>query len=160
MKFFSIQVFGAYCSTRWYERNVKDDRGNRQAYFGTGETFLFSLYPERAKYPWVGMEQSPGEKQLDHSAELFLAADHKMITIGGGYASVFSFIDLSLYCVATDVYFILFSFTTGKDKRFGWTKTFVMVRLIVVSPSTIRLCVPVVTLRYVSWRFMGLQGRK
>ncbi|XP_026293249.1 GTPase-activating protein skywalker isoform X2 [Frankliniella occidentalis] len=78
------EVFGAYCSTRWYERNVKDDRGNRQAYFGTGETFLFSLYPERAKYPWVGMEQSPGEKQLDHSAELFLAADHKMITIGGG----------------------------------------------------------------------------
>lgn len=81
-------MFGAYCSTRWYERNVKDDRGNRQAYFGTGETFLFSLYPERAKYPWVGMEQSPGEKQLDHSAELFLAADHKMITIGGGYVLV------------------------------------------------------------------------
>lgn len=76
-----FQVFGAYLSTKWAERNMKDDRGNRQAYFGTGETFLFSLYPERAKYPWVGME---GEKNLGHGAELFMAADSKMITIGGG----------------------------------------------------------------------------
>lgn len=76
-----LQVFGAYCSSRWQERNLKDDRGNRTAYFGTGETFLFSLYPERAKYPWVGME---GES-VNHSAELFMAADSKMITIGGGY---------------------------------------------------------------------------
>ncbi|CAH0557276.1 unnamed protein product [Brassicogethes aeneus] len=74
------EVFGAYCSSRWGERNQKDDRGNRQAYFGTGETFLFSLYPERAKYPWVGME---GDK-VQHGAELFMAADSKMITIGGG----------------------------------------------------------------------------
>ncbi|XP_049822594.1 GTPase-activating protein skywalker-like isoform X2 [Aethina tumida] len=74
------EVFGAYCSSRWGERNVKDDRGNRQAYFGTGETFLFSLYPERAKYPWVGMD---GDK-VHHAAELFMAADSKMITIGGG----------------------------------------------------------------------------
>lgn len=74
------EVFGAYCSSRWGERNIKDDRGNRQAYFGTGETFLFSLYPERAKYPWVGME---GDK-VQHGAELFMAADSKMITIGGG----------------------------------------------------------------------------
>ncbi|XP_074041461.1 GTPase-activating protein skywalker isoform X2 [Leptinotarsa decemlineata] len=74
------EVFGAYCSSRWAERNIKDDRGNRQAYFGTGETFLFSLYPERNKYTWVGME---GDK-VGHGAELFMAADSKMITIGGG----------------------------------------------------------------------------
>ncbi|XP_044267934.1 GTPase-activating protein skywalker isoform X2 [Tribolium madens] len=74
------EVFGAYCSSRWGERNQKDDRGNRQAYFGTGETFLFSLYPERAKYQWVGIE---GDK-VGHGAELFMAADAKMITIGGG----------------------------------------------------------------------------
>ncbi|VEN52234.1 unnamed protein product [Callosobruchus maculatus] len=74
------EVFGAYCSSKWGERNIKDDRGNRQAYFGTGETFLFSLYPERAKYPWVGMD---GDK-VHHAAELFMAADTKMITIGGG----------------------------------------------------------------------------
>ncbi|XP_055644993.1 GTPase-activating protein skywalker isoform X8 [Toxorhynchites rutilus septentrionalis] len=75
------EVFGAYCSSRWFERNMKDDRGQRQAYFGTGETFLFSLYPERAKYPWVGIE---GDKGLGHASELFMAADSKMITIGGG----------------------------------------------------------------------------
>lgn len=75
------EVFGAYCSSRWFERNLKDDKGQRQAYFGTGETFLFSLYPERAKYPWVGIE---GDKGLGHSSELFMAADSKMITIGGG----------------------------------------------------------------------------
>uniref|UniRef100_A0A8D9DY28 TBC1 domain family member 24 n=2 Tax=Cacopsylla melanoneura TaxID=428564 RepID=A0A8D9DY28_9HEMI len=75
------EVFGAYCSTKWGERNQKDERGNRTAYFGTGETFLFSLYPERAKYPWVGVEQ---ETQVLHCNELFMAADQKMITIGGG----------------------------------------------------------------------------
>ncbi|XP_050685436.1 GTPase-activating protein skywalker isoform X4 [Leptidea sinapis] len=80
------EVFGAYCSTRWFERNQKDERGNRQAYFGTGETFLFSLYPERAKYPWVGCSMGDGkeEQRVAHGSELFMAADTKMITIGGG----------------------------------------------------------------------------
>ncbi|XP_043480111.1 GTPase-activating protein skywalker isoform X2 [Leptopilina heterotoma] len=78
------EVFGAYCSTRWCERNLKDDKGQRQAYFGTGETFLFSLYPERAKYPWIGMDSSHNDSRVHHSAELFMAADAKMITIGGG----------------------------------------------------------------------------
>lgn len=78
---FFLKVFGAYLSSRWCERNMKDDRGQRQAYFGTGETFLFSLYPERAKYPWVGIDS---DKNLGHASELFMAADHKMITIGGG----------------------------------------------------------------------------
>ncbi|KAJ8726097.1 hypothetical protein PYW07_000795 [Mythimna separata] len=81
------EVFGAYCSTRWFERNQKDERGNRQAYFGTGETFLFSLYPERAKYPWVGCTSGAdgkGEERVAHGSELFMAADSKMITIGGG----------------------------------------------------------------------------
>ncbi|CAH3857173.1 GTPase-activating protein skywalker isoform X6 [Pieris brassicae] len=80
------EVFGAYCSTRWFERNQKDERGNRQAYFGTGETFLFSLYPERAKYPWVGCSAGDGkeDQRVAHGSELFMAADSKMITIGGG----------------------------------------------------------------------------
>lgn len=51
------------------------------AYFGTGESFLFSLYPERAKYPWVGIDS---DKNVDHASELFMAADSKMLTIGGG----------------------------------------------------------------------------
>ncbi|XP_063358984.1 GTPase-activating protein skywalker [Cydia amplana] len=77
------EVFGAYCSTRWFERNQKDERGNRQAYFGTGETFLFSLYPERAKYPWVGCNND-NKETVAHGSELFMAADSRMITIGGG----------------------------------------------------------------------------
>lgn len=47
-----------------------------------------SLYPERAKYPWVGLTQGSGDKGEDtrvaHSSELFMAADSKMITVGGG----------------------------------------------------------------------------
>ncbi|KAG8225144.1 hypothetical protein J437_LFUL006168 [Ladona fulva] len=83
----SLQIFGAYCSTRWIERNLKDDRGNRQAYFGTGETFVFSLWPERHRYPWVGLDRPTGERgedHFDHAAELFMAADSKMLTVGGG----------------------------------------------------------------------------
>lgn len=81
------EVFGAYCSTRWFERNQKDERGNRQAYFGTGETFLFSLHPVRAKYPWVGCEKengTEGDGKTTHASSLFMAADNTMITIGGG----------------------------------------------------------------------------
>ncbi|XP_045516218.1 GTPase-activating protein skywalker isoform X2 [Pieris brassicae] len=80
------EVFGAYCSTRWFERNQKDERGNRQAYFGTGETFLFSLHPVRAKYPWVGCaaENNDGDSKTTHASSLFMAADNTMITIGGG----------------------------------------------------------------------------
>ncbi|XP_025407442.1 TBC1 domain family member 24-like isoform X3 [Sipha flava] len=74
------EVFGAYCSSKWMERNKMDDRGNRQAYFGTGETFIFSLYPGKAKYSWVGMEVD----NVHHANELFMAADQKMITVGGG----------------------------------------------------------------------------
>nr|XP_026488787.1 TBC1 domain family member 24 isoform X3 [Vanessa tameamea] len=82
------EVFGAYCSTRWFERNQKDERGNRQAYFGTGETFLFSLHPARAKYPWVGCAKNDSKEEGDtrtaHANSLFMAADNTMITIGGG----------------------------------------------------------------------------
>ncbi|XP_028160875.1 GTPase-activating protein skywalker isoform X8 [Ostrinia furnacalis] len=78
------EVFGAYCSTRWFERNQKDERGNRQAYFGTGETFLFSLHPVRAKYPWVGCLQEDEDPRTPHARSLFMAADNTMVTIGGG----------------------------------------------------------------------------
>ncbi|XP_047986888.1 GTPase-activating protein skywalker isoform X6 [Leguminivora glycinivorella] len=80
------EVFGAYCSTRWFERNQKDERGNRQAYFGTGETFLFSLHPVRAKYPWVGTleDKAEDEGKSHHALTLFMAGDSTMITVGGG----------------------------------------------------------------------------
>lgn len=48
-----------------------------------------SLYPERAKYPWVGCTSGGGggageDGRVAHGSELFMAADAKMITIGGG----------------------------------------------------------------------------
>jgi TBC1 domain family member 24 len=68
---------------------LKDDKGLRQAYFGTGETFVFTLSPERRKYQWVGLDQDRDgndetKEDIKHSSELFMAADIHMITIGGG----------------------------------------------------------------------------
>jgi len=81
------QVFGAYCSTNWKERNAKDPHGGRQGYFGTGETFVFTLHPQEVKYPWVGIQaqsSSDGPAVVRHAAELFMASDNHMVTIGGG----------------------------------------------------------------------------
>ncbi|XP_045130789.1 GTPase-activating protein skywalker-like isoform X2 [Portunus trituberculatus] len=80
-------VFGAYCSTAWAQRHCKDEFGNWQTYFGTGETFLFSLRPTVAKYQWVGISRQHDDAALssvEHCAELFMHADSNMITIGGG----------------------------------------------------------------------------
>jgi len=94
------EVFGAYCSTHWGARNEKDEKGDRQRYFGTGETFLFSLWPERKKYPWVGIKPRPvvenedienedphimnNAKRKGRGEELFMHADIHMISVGGG----------------------------------------------------------------------------
>ncbi|XP_057372879.1 GTPase-activating protein skywalker-like isoform X1 [Daphnia carinata] len=80
-------VFGAYCSSRWAERNSKDCHGGRQGYFGTGETFVFTLVPNEIKYPWVGISaSSEGPSCVRHAAELFMASDGHMVTVGGGKA--------------------------------------------------------------------------
>lgn len=83
----------------WAARNQKDERGERQRYFGTGETFLFTLWPERVRYSWVGIkprvDNSDGENEEDspnqnnsrsrtRGDELFMHADTHMISIGGG----------------------------------------------------------------------------
>ncbi|XP_035701591.1 GTPase-activating protein skywalker isoform X3 [Folsomia candida] len=92
------EVFGAYCSSHWGARNEKDEKGDRQRYFGTGETFLFSLWPERKKYPWVGIKPIPVDEDIENEdpslqnnakrkgrgEELFMHADTHMISIGGG----------------------------------------------------------------------------
>ncbi|KAG0726689.1 TBC1 domain family member 24 [Chionoecetes opilio] len=80
-------VFGAYCSTAWAQRHCKDEFGNWQTYFGTGESFLFSLRPTIAKYQWVGISRQQDDvplSKVEHCAELFMHADNNMITIGGG----------------------------------------------------------------------------
>lgn len=59
------------------------------------QEFACSLYPERAKYPWVGCSIGADGKgeSVSHASELFMAADSKMITIGGGLVQIT--IDLS-----------------------------------------------------------------
>lgn len=76
------EIFGAYCSTKWAERNAKGASGQKRTYFGTGETFVFTIYPDIKKYSWVGMNHEGSA--VKHSEELFMAGDNQMITIGGG----------------------------------------------------------------------------
>ena len=75
-----FQILGAYCSTEWCER-LKVERKNL-AYFGTGETFLFTLAPKRVKYEWVGKTL---KEETPNSANMFMAGDNTKFTIGGGY---------------------------------------------------------------------------
>ncbi|KAL1444505.1 hypothetical protein MTO96_029816 [Rhipicephalus appendiculatus] len=65
--------FGAYCSTRWLER--------KQAYFGTGETFLFTFSPAAKRFAWIGVGAT---RDVPHSAKLFMSANQNMILVGGG----------------------------------------------------------------------------
>lgn len=83
----SDEVFGAYCSGSWSQRNQRDEYGHKQTYFGTGETFLFTLKPTPTKYEWVGITKQREKAALSsvaHQSELFMHADHEMVTVGGG----------------------------------------------------------------------------
>ena len=61
-------------------RNEKDDRGMRQRYFGTGESFLFKFTGEEMeKFCWVG---EGAEK--DRAQQLFMSGDNTFVTVGGG----------------------------------------------------------------------------
>ena len=100
------EIFGAYCSTSWRERNAVDEKGARQVYFGTGESFLFSFslpstgktnldasseegtVEHGTKFSWVFEDHSKKCENLTkverHARELFLCGQHDMISIGGG----------------------------------------------------------------------------
>ena len=87
--YFFLQIFGAYCSSTWATRNVKDDQGNRQQYFGTGETFLFTFgQGSPCHYPWVNAGNNAVDesetKAEAHKKELFMCGKPDMISIGGG----------------------------------------------------------------------------
>ncbi|MCL4134597.1 UNVERIFIED_CONTAM: hypothetical protein GTU68_037307 [Idotea baltica] len=82
------EVFGAYCSTAWQERNRNDEYGHKQTYFGTGESFLFTLKPRAVHYEWVGITQQRENSELSsvaHQSELFMHADNDMVSVGGGH---------------------------------------------------------------------------
>lgn len=70
----SIKIFGAFCAGMWNERKQK------KLYFGTGETFLFTLAPQKKQYKWVANKY----EKLTGSQELFMRADSNKLVIGGG----------------------------------------------------------------------------
>ncbi|XP_071478421.1 uncharacterized protein [Diadema antillarum] len=88
------EIFGAYLSASWSTRNDEDHKG---IYFGTGESFLFSLAPEEKKYPWVGIN-TPGKEDKEEEeeveegkedmkkrmSEMFMRATPSLIAVGGG----------------------------------------------------------------------------
>ncbi len=84
-------AFGAFCSASWAERKFKDDRGNRQTYFGTGESFLFTFKGhEGRRFKWVGLDKAKEKEKAalskaeQHARELFMSAQIDMIAVGGG----------------------------------------------------------------------------
>ena len=119
--------FGAYCSTSWRERNAMDDRGARQVYFGTGESFLFSFSSTTnetgnvnsqevdgktndnsengSRFTWTLADNPKSAEHLDkkerHARELFLCGQHDMLSIGGGNGNAI-YIDSTLNYGKTD----------------------------------------------------------
>ncbi len=68
------RVFGAFLTYNWAHRNAA-----LKGYFGTGETFLFSINPTYKSFKWVGME-----KDLADPPCYYMTADESRIAIGGG----------------------------------------------------------------------------
>lgn len=74
IKTFDNEIFGAFCSGEWKERKQKS------VYFGTGETFLFTLAPEKKIFKWVGTSKP----RTFSNQEMFMRADTNKLAIGGG----------------------------------------------------------------------------
>lgn len=69
---------------------LQDDHHWRRVSTLINKHFLFNLYslhPQRAKYPWVGCLEENEDTRTPHANSLFMAADSTMITIGGGYVA-------------------------------------------------------------------------
>ncbi|KAI1305988.1 TBC1 domain family member 24 [Halotydeus destructor] len=87
LKTTSNEIFGAYCSETWHGRFGREgEKGATSQYFGTGESFLFSLSPTVAHYPWVGAgsTEDGSPKTVPHSSQLFMSANNKQLIVGSG----------------------------------------------------------------------------
>ncbi|OTF82174.1 hypothetical protein BLA29_007705 [Euroglyphus maynei] len=85
------QIFGAFCSSSWSKRLEGNNRGQ---FFGTGQTFLFSIYPRIVKYDWVGKFKNANH--LSPSQQLFISAKNDSFSIGGGGGHFGIYIDENL----------------------------------------------------------------
>jgi hypothetical protein len=75
----------------WRERNSKER--STAKFFGTGESFVFTLGDEPRQYAWVGAAVSataatdgtvPSTQPRPYSQEMFMAAGNDWLTVGGG----------------------------------------------------------------------------
>ncbi|CAF4062722.1 unnamed protein product [Rotaria magnacalcarata] len=70
------QIFGAFCSGQLANRT------KTRTWFGTGESFLFSLKPERQVYKWVGYQTST-KSSTKAFEDYFIYADNDRLLMGG-----------------------------------------------------------------------------
>jgi hypothetical protein len=70
------QVFGAFCSDQLANRS------KTRTWFGTGESFLFTLKPDRQVFKWVGY-QTTTKGSTKAYEDYFIYADNERLQIGG-----------------------------------------------------------------------------
>lgn len=84
-------VFGAYCSSAWAERDARTAGGSGRhagpSFFGTGESFVFTLAPIARVFKWVGVSHndsvrqgSKRDKDLSHAFQLGM---RDALSVGG-----------------------------------------------------------------------------
>ena len=70
------QVFGAFCAGQLAQRSTM------RTWFGTGESFLFALKPDRQVYRWVGCQSSTRGSTKAYQ-DYFIHADDERLQLGG-----------------------------------------------------------------------------
>lgn len=70
------EVFGAFCSGQFAQRT------NNRTWFGTGESFLFTLKPDRQVFKWIGSSSASKGSTQPHE-DYFIHADDERLQIGG-----------------------------------------------------------------------------
>ncbi|GMS93768.1 hypothetical protein PENTCL1PPCAC_15943, partial [Pristionchus entomophagus] len=77
------EVFGAYCSSSWAERNDSLERA-KSKYFGTGESFVFRVnggeWNDQVEiFGWASRDETNNRE-----SQLFMAGGNRLIVIGSG----------------------------------------------------------------------------
>ena len=85
------EIFGAFCSGQLSLRS------RIRTWFGTGESFLFTLKPERQVFKWIGSQRTNMADTKSYE-EYFIHADNEYLQIGGSKESL----DIGL-CIQQDL---------------------------------------------------------
>ncbi|CAF1450498.1 unnamed protein product [Rotaria sordida] len=71
------QIFGGFCSEQLANRT------KTRTWFGTGESFLFTLKPERQVFKWVGYQQSIKGSSTKAYEDYFIYGNDERLQMGG-----------------------------------------------------------------------------